>query len=189
MAGTTFASKSAGGDTGFGVARYEADGSLDTTFGKGGKVVTDFTGGAACFGVVIQADGKIVASGGSGFSDQPTFSLARYQPNGTLDDTFGTHGLVTSDLPFSPSERFAIQPDGKIVAAGPSFTLVRFNPDGTPDMTFGTNGTVTTDFGPEFASTGAGAVAIQADGNILAAGSASLSKTDSDFALARYLST
>ena len=186
-AGTTFAAKSAGGDIGFGLARYDPDGSLDTTFGKGGTVVSDFTGGAACFGVAIQADGKIVASGGTDFSAQAMFSFARYQPNGTLDDTFGTHGLVTSDLPFSPSERFAIQPDGKIVAAGPSFTLVRFNPDGTPDTTFGTNGTVTTDFGSGSASTDSGAVAIQADGNVVVAGSASLSKTDSDFALVRYL--
>ena len=184
-AGVTFAPKSVGGAVSSALARYDLDGTLDTTFGKAGETVTDLAG--VPFRVAIQADGMILASGGD-FNGTPKFTLARYEANGRLDDAFGAHGTVTSKL-LDPFAGIAIQSDGKIVAAGSSFTLVRFNADGTLDTTFGTDGEITTDFGPGFSSTGSGAVAIQADGNILAAGSASVSKTDSDFALARYLAT
>jgi uncharacterized delta-60 repeat protein len=188
VAGVTFASSKAGGAPGLAVARYDPDGALDPTFGDGGTVVTDLPGGAAAFRVAIQADGKILAMGGSAFSTGPEFTLVRYNADGSLDDGFGKHGSLVSKL-LDPFGAFAIQPDGRVVAAGTDFMLVRFNADGTLDATFGTGGKLTSDFGPGFAATDVGAVAVQADGGILAAGSASLSKTDSDFALARYLAT
>jgi uncharacterized delta-60 repeat protein len=115
--------------------------------------------------------------------------------DGTLDPTFGDAGLVTTDFGYSNPDVdpavAAIQADGKIVAAGYTnasggydFALARYNPDGTLDPTFGTAGLVTTDFG----GTGdtAYAVAIQADGKIVAGGWAIGDEYHLDFALARY---
>ena len=179
----------------FTLARYNSDGSLDATFGTGGKVTTDFFhNNDLAWAVVIQGDGKIVAAGEAVptlFSD---FALARYNSDGSLDATFGAGGKVTTDFFGSVDEAFgvAIQGDGKIVAVGrapapvtiDNFGLARYNIDGSLDATFGSGGKVVTDFfgGPDFAN----AVAIQGDGKIVAAGSASSSGTREDFALARY---
>jgi uncharacterized delta-60 repeat protein len=174
------------------VARYNPDGTLDNGFGTNGKVTTDFAGrNDEAFGVAVQADGKIVvvggadlpAPGGTGAVDED-FAVARYNPDGTLDPGFGTGGKVTTDFgsPFDQAFGVAIQADGKIVAAGSDlgdFALARYNPDGSADGTFGTGGKVTTDFGGQVEQ--AFAVAIQADGKIVAAGTAA-----GGFALARY---
>ncbi|MFD9223461.1 hypothetical protein ACFWDI_26440 [Streptomyces sp. NPDC060064] len=178
-----------GGTIDFALARYNPDGSLDSTFGTGGKVTTDFGGGGdLAFGVVVQADGKIIAAGldfsGSTFFD---FALARYNTDGSLDTTFGTGGKVTTDFGGSFDVAFGVvvQADGKIVAVGSAggiaFALARYNTDGSLDSTFGTGGKVTTNFG---GGNEARAVALQADGKIIAAG-VSTSGT-ADFALARY---
>ncbi len=190
----------------FALARYDIDGSLDATFGTAGKVITDFGGSDDALSVAIDGDGKIVVAG---YSDQwwPTgwdFALARYETNGSLDDTFGDDidsdgtpdGLVITDFANSSDVAYsvAIQADGKIVAAGrssvldvstPDFALARYDSDGSLDATFGTAGKVTTDFGAT--TDGIGGVAIQADGNIVVAGYSYQSDTGYDFALARYL--
>ncbi|MFD5426499.1 calcium-binding protein [Streptomyces sp. NPDC127084] len=183
----------ASGTFDFALARYDTDGSLDATFGTGGLVTTDF--GATnnwAFGVALQTDGKIVAAGYSNASGTFDFALARYDTDGSLDATFGTGGLVTTDFGgFDIGFAVALQTDGKIVAAGYSdvsgtidFALARYNTDGSLDATFGTGGLVTTGFGGSFDA--ASAVALQADGKIVAAGSSDASGT-SEFALARYL--
>ena len=164
-----------------------APGDLDTAFGGDGKVTTDLTRhGGLANAVAIQADGKIVAAGHS-LGPKPKFALARFRVNGTLNITFGGDGTVTTTIggDGAVANAVAIQADGKIVAAGqsfgsnPEFALARYNGDGTLDTTFGTDGKVTTDF------TGVGdvanAVAIQADGKIVAAGTGSGSPE-----LARY---
>src|SRR5205823_5199649 len=137
----------------FAVARYNADGSLDTTFGSGGTVTTNFGPGATyddADGVAIQSDGKIVVAGtcNRGGSDN-VFAVARYNADGSLDSTFGSGGTVTTDFGLGGSDdsayAVALQPDGKIVAAGATylggvpgdFALARYNPDGTLDSTFG----------------------------------------------------
>jgi uncharacterized delta-60 repeat protein len=164
----------------FALARYNADGTLDPSFGTGGQVTTDFGGfGDAANGVAIQTDGKIVAAGTG-------FALARYNTDGSLDPSFGTGGQVTTrggDDAFG----IAIQSDGKIVAAGfisfdfnQDFALARYNVDGSLD------GMVTTDFGDRSGDV-AEAVAIQADGKIVAAGGAGPCSPPCKFALARYL--
>src|SRR6266540_3094489 len=161
-------------------------GDLDPGFGRGGRVVTDFARGAEeAFAVAVQADGKLVAAGrtgeggGSALGD---WALARYRTDGTLDPSFGVGGKVAS--PFSGQIRaLALTPDGQIVAAGfigSDFALARYNADGTHDAAFGTGGGVTTGFGDMFAE--AHAVAIQADGKIVAAGHTGTVA----FALARY---
>uniref|UniRef100_A0AAU2K1G8 Calcium-binding protein n=1 Tax=Streptomyces sp. NBC_00049 TaxID=2903617 RepID=A0AAU2K1G8_9ACTN len=169
------------GDSDFGLARYNADGSLDTSFDTDGKVTTDFTGGAdQAFSVALQADGKIVAAGGR----SGDFALARYNADGSLDTSFDTDGQLTTDFtdPNDLASAVVVQPDGRIVAAGQSdrdFALARYNANGSPDTSFDTDGQLITDF--TGASDGAFAVALQSDGKIVAAG-----RSDTDFALARY---
>jgi len=190
-------------DEDFVVTRYNTDGMLDNTFGNRGKVRTDFPGLAAVpSSVVIQPDGKIVVAGGAFplFTFLGNFKVARYNPNGSLDTSFGDGGIVTTIFPAgSYASDVALQSDGKIIAAGTvfvdfiigessdtDFALARYNPDGTPDAAFGSNGQVTTDFlGFE---DDAFSILIQPDGKIVAVGSANDPATFYDFAAARYLS-
>ncbi|HYM00812.1 MAG TPA: delta-60 repeat domain-containing protein [Blastocatellia bacterium] len=196
----------AGTGSDFAVVRYNADGSLDSTFNHTGKVTTDFSGAYdEALAMRIQSDGRIVAAGwtsrGQDFSFHPSddFALVRYNVDGSLDTSFGANGKVQTDF-HSGTDRIvdlAIQTDGKLVGAGltigPSgdssttmdFGLARYNSDGSLDATFGAQGLVTTDF---FHDTDkAIAVAIQKDGNIVAVGSAVHPPFGSDFALARYI--
>lgn len=179
----------------FAVTRYKANGTLDNSFGSGGKVTTSFgPNGAGALSVAIQPNGKIVVAGRRSNGTFQRFALARYKPNGNLDtNNFGTGGKVVT--PFGPDEAVAssvaIQPNGKIVAAGfrsngtfERFALARYKANGGLDTNnFGTAGKVTTPFGPNHAR--AQSVAIDANGGIVAAGYA-LNGTYNDFALARY---
>jgi uncharacterized delta-60 repeat protein len=175
----------------FVLARYNPDGSLDASFGTGGKVTTFFGFFAQAFGLVVQADGKLVAAGFTrGAGD---FVLVRYNPDGSLDASFGTGGIVTTFFGSGEAHALALQADGKLVAAGRAvvgssfdFALARYNPDGSLDPTFGTGGIVTTDFAANFDE--ALGLALQADGKLVAAGAATFGPTqdDIDFALARY---
>jgi uncharacterized delta-60 repeat protein len=191
-------------NTDFGLARYNADGTLDTGFGHGGKVTTDFSGSFdEAQAITIQLDGKIVLAGRArtqtSTSSNDDFALARYDTNGTLDTTFGTGGKVKTDFSgvpgFDEAHALAIQLDGKIVAVGlavvstpglekDDFALARYNANGVLDTTFGSGGKVITDFSD--ANVNAFAVAIQLDGTILIAGSGSTSTTTADFWLSRY---
>ena len=80
----------------FALARYNSDGTLDATFGGGGKVMTDVSAWDVAYGVAIQADGKIVVAGSS--RSQGRFALARYDSDGTLDASFGVNGKVETDF-------------------------------------------------------------------------------------------
>ncbi len=165
----------------FTVARFTADGSLDTTFGGGdGKVTTDLGGYNWGEAVVVQSTGKIVASGWSG----GRFTLVRYQPDGSLDSGFGTAGVATTDFGTGAGVNdLVVQPDDRIVAggtAGGDFALARFHANGTLDTGFGTGGRTTTDFGTGDSAYG---LALQADGRTVAFGS----NADGVRALARYL--
>ena len=174
----------------FALARYNANGTLDATFGTGGRVTTDIGNvDNASFALAIQpADGKLIAAGSSINGTNDDFALVRYNPNGTLDGTFGTGGIVTTDFgsSFDYIEGLALQSDGKIVAAGSifngstfRFALARYNPNGTLDDTFGTGGRVTTSF--TNIDDLARAVVLQPDGKIIVAGEA-----DTDIVVARY---
>jgi len=176
--------------TQFALARYNADGSLDLSFGAGGTVTTTLGGNDSARAVALQPDGKIVAAGFSVKTPNPNtqFALARYNSDGSPDTTFGTAGQVIT--PVGPGNAqissLAILPDGKIMAAGiasngvnTDFALARYNPGGSLDPTFGTEGTILTDFnnGDDFIN----ALEVLPDGRMIAAGAAS-----NDFALARY---
>jgi uncharacterized delta-60 repeat protein len=187
-AGRTFADAGAGSQN-FALARYDVDGALDPTFGTGGRVTTDFgsyrdKGNA----IAIAGDGKIVVAGLTN-ADNEDFALARYNPDGSPDDSFGTGGKVITAFSFGSMDEaygVAIQPDGKIVAAGKSgyfFGLARYNLDGSLDDNFGTGGMVTTTFAEGDAE--ATALVIQPDGKIVASGH---TRRNSDYSivLARY---
>ena len=174
----------------FALARYNTNGSLDTTFGNGGIVTTAIgTTDDTAQAVVIQPDGKIVAAGNSdtSTSDNPAhrFALVRYNSNGTLDPTFGNGGIVTTPVG-ADAGAFGLALQGtKLVAAGFSdnrFAVVRYNANGSLDSTFGTGGIVTTPIG---VNDTARAVAIQYNGKIVVAGSTNNS-IDFDFAVVRY---
>lgn len=173
----------------FGLARYNPNGALDTSFGGDGKVRTNFTAGFdEAFDVVLQpADGKIVALGRAEWRGG-SFALARYNTNGTLDSSFGGDGKVMTNFSRGDDTAFgvAIQADGRIVAAGRAgghdgkVAVARYNTNGTLDSSFGGDGRVTTNY-TRFEDR-ADAVAIQADGRIVAAGFAASGR----FALTRY---
>ena len=202
LAGTTYMNNDFSGED-FALARYNSNGTLDTTFGVNGRVTTDFPGLASVISaVVIQPDGKILVAGGAFplFVFGGDFTLARYNPNGSLDTTFGSGGIVTTSFPGQGSYAFSLvlQADGKIIAAGTDFVnfssedssntdfgLERYNPDGSPDTTFGVGGQVTTDF--DGFNDDVFSVLIQADGKIVAVGSAKNPTNFYDFAAARYL--
>jgi uncharacterized delta-60 repeat protein len=173
----------------FALARYLPDGTLDPSFGTGGKVTTRFDRNDGATAVVVQPDGKLVAAGRAGGDENSDYALARYLPDGTLDTSFGTDGKVTTDLGgFDVVNALVVLPDGKLVAAGsagrPSdgtseSALARYLPDGTLDPSFGTGGTVRTDRGGS-----ANALVVQGD-KLVAAGDGF--GTSVDFLLARYL--
>ena len=178
-------------------------GDLDTGFAGDGRQTTDFVGSAdGGRAVVIQPDGKAVVVGHASVeSGNEDFAIARYRTDGTLDTSFSGDGRVTTDFGGrDEANAVVLQADGKIVVAGSTdsggsgsdgsgrnFALARLNPNGTLDPTFAFDGKVTTDFNGRFDR--ANAVALQADGKIVAAG-ASFPSTPAepidDFALARY---
>jgi uncharacterized delta-60 repeat protein len=204
----------------FALARYLPDGGLDTSFGKGGKVVTHFAGslpaaasrfwaGSYARALVVQPDGKLIAAGvvrlGSWWpwSITDAWAIARYLPDGRLDSSFGSEGVVTTAMTGEYMIDYAVpalaqQPDGKFIFAAHEptgrmlgkvdqfgFVVIRYLADGTIDRTFGQNGSAITSFaGGWFAS--ARAVCVQPDGKLVAAGFTVLNELD-HFALVRYL--
>jgi uncharacterized delta-60 repeat protein len=179
----------------FALARYNTDGSLDATFGSGGRAFTQFSQPAVAAGIVLQPDGRIIVAGSSAGAVSSGFALARYKMDGGLDPTFGSGGLVTTTFGVNGASgaAVALQADGKIVEVGVAFVgtqdfaVARYNPDGSPDSSFGGgSGQVTTDFSGN--NDAASAVLIQPDGRIVVVGSTSdISLSNQDFALVRYL--
>lgn len=179
----------------FGIARYNADGSLDSSFGAGGRVATSFFGDDDIpEDIALQQDGKIVVAGHADQGFSSDFAIARYNSNGALDTSFGSGGKVTTDF-FGGEDgatHIAIQTDGRIVLGGdcqaitgfPSPALARYNSNGSLDTSFGSGGRVTIDF---FSLGGSfGSIALQNDGKIVAGGSRPQEATSYDFFLARF---
>jgi uncharacterized delta-60 repeat protein len=181
----------------FTLLRFNADGSLDNTFGTYGVVHTDFINppgqDAAAYAVAIQPDSKIVAAGYTRDFNDYHFALARYNPNGSLDSSFDNDGRVATNFPGASAyaHAIAIYPSGSIVAVGnattgtnSNFAIVRYNPNGSLFTTFGGGGMVTIDF--IGLNDYARDVAIQADGKIVAVGTADLGVVyEDEFALVR----
>lgn len=187
----------ANGNSDFGLARLNPNGSRDVTFGWNGIVMTDFFGQRdQALGVVLLPDGKIVAGGyATRASTGSDLALARYNSNGSLDKTFGVGGLSIADYwgKTDAMYKLAMQPDGKLVGSGVAtrpdgttdFAVARFNVDGAPDATFGWGGRVATDF---FGQSDLGlSLLLLPDGKLIAGGLAFNPATNSqDLALAKY---
>lgn len=131
----------------FAVVRYNADGSIDTTFGSGGKVVTSFGSQSdTAYAVVVQPDGKIVVGGHANTATRGIdFALARYETSGALDASFGNNGQVVTPIRALDSRdsiyALALQTTGgevKIVAVGGEgdFIATRYNANGSVDAGF-----------------------------------------------------
>ena len=180
----------------FALARYNSDGSLDTTFDSDGKLTT-IMGGSDDWAqsAAIQADGKIVVAGYVRNGSNYDFALARYTNNGTLDATFDGDGRLIS--PITSYNDFAysmvIQSDGKIVVGGQAVStsadsvLARYTSNGTLDTTFDYDGKLISDIGGAGSEDRVMSVAIQSDGKIIAAGFTG-AWPSGYFALARYTS-
>jgi len=179
VAGNGVASNQNGYD--FAVARYNNDGSLDSSFGAGGKVTTDFfqhSDGAAS--MALQPDGKVVVVGSALMTfTKLVAAVARYNTDGSLDTGFGAGGKATIDFggDFNAATAVVLQSDGKIVIAGVlrnaqntfwSFIVARLTSSGAPDAGFG-NGGMTT--GPSIKTFNAAiGLATQPDGKIIVSG-------------------
>lgn len=181
------------------LARYNPNGALDTNFGPGGNgTVTTAIGktDSSAYGLTLDHDGRIIVAGQADNGTVKGFALARYNTDGTLDGTFGNNGTVITPVGAGAAraEAVAIQPDGKIVAAGfavdgsnrQMVAVVRYNDDGTLDTGFNSGGTVMTPIGTGNAQ--GHAVALQTDAKIVVAGKVdSASKTTFVMGAARYL--
>jgi uncharacterized delta-60 repeat protein len=174
----------------FALARFNPNGSLDTSFSGDGLQTTDFGVGAFGRKVAVQGDGKIVAVGWNTPGETADFALARYNANGSLDTSFSGDGLQTTDFFYGDGDQafdVAIQANGRIVAVGVArggatgedFALARYNTNGTLDTSLSGDGRKRTNFGGSDSAFG---LALQGDGRIVAVGAA-----NEEFALARYL--
>jgi uncharacterized delta-60 repeat protein len=188
------------------MARFTTSGQPDTSFGAGGLLNLPYGSPTQ---VAIQSDGKILVAAGESaklislFPTAQAGAITRYNSNGTVDKTFGAAGTAASAVSASA---LVLQSDGKIVVGGTitskagaplvynrvGFGIVRYDSNGSVDLTFGKEGVAITDFGTAANDSGAFALAIQADGDIVAAGAAGAEASGSfiasGFGLSRYSS-
>ncbi len=164
--------------------RFNADGKIDSTFGQNGTVRTNINSSTGlsvddAYSVAMQDSSKIVIAGTTYDYQQNRMVFIRYDNDGAIDNSFGIGGVVLLDINHLDDKAFnvAIQPGGKIVAAGETYisnhsydvALVRLTHNGTLDNAFGTNGIVTTRIGD--GGDVAKKIAFQKDGKIVVTGS------------------
>jgi uncharacterized delta-60 repeat protein len=161
------------------LARYTKRGKLDHSFGHGGKVRPNLGGTTEALALAIQPDGKLVVAGDEqvGTGNSSEFLIARFNPDGSLDSTFGKAGVtrITPGLANSAADAVQVQDDGKIVVAGIvsssngyDWAVLRLRPDGFQDISFGTVGLVSGSFGAD--ASVATDLEIQPDGRIIVGG-------------------
>jgi uncharacterized delta-60 repeat protein len=179
------------GATNIAVAKFTVHGTPDTTFGNGGGAVYGIASDSGARAVAIQPDGKIVVAGFVTESGKKSFVVLRLLADGNFDSSFGTNSAVKTAVGSGDDEikSLALQPDGKIVAAGFStsggiahYAAARYSSSGVLDAGFSTDGKVVTAVGT---TDEANAVAVQPDGKIILAGK-SLINGKYDFSLVRY---
>ncbi len=168
------------------VARFNADGILDTSFSGDGKVViTIGTASEWARGVALQPDGKIVLAGEADMGANNDFTLVRLDPNGSLDTTFSDDGKATTAIGGADDGANAVTllPDGRILAAGymfnganNDFAIARYTADGSLDTSFDGDGKMSTSVGTT-ADKGNAAV-LQPDGKVVVAGQSRVAGID-----------
>lgn len=178
----------------FSIARYNLNGSLDTSFSDDGILTTDVSNNSSdgVGSAVLQANGKIVAAGWC----NNDFAIVRYNTDGSFDTTFSDDGILTTDIinnSIDAGESVVLQPDGKIVVLGTvfrdadkaDFAIVRYNEDGSLDTSFSEDGKVIIDIASNSYDLASGIV-LQSDGKILVSGSTgSTYSSPNEFSVAR----
>lgn len=179
-------------DSAMALVRLNADGSLDSGFGSGGRAVAEFAQLDFGQAAALQPDGRIVVAGrvSQNRGDVSRFGVARFNTDGSLDAGFGSGGtLYIADLP--DAQALVLQPDGRLLAALPYsdasnrvFGLLRLNADGSRDAGFGSNGLA-------FSEAGSGAdtpsaLVLQSDGRIVVVGQTLDTTTSYDAVVARF---
>jgi uncharacterized delta-60 repeat protein len=167
------------------LTRFNADGELDNSFGSGGMQITEFEADASISDLALQKDGKIVVTGSALLG----FVMARYNTNGTLDNSFSEDGiLVPGDRgDFSSGSSVEIQPDGKIIMTGSygnvlmNYAVFRVHPDGSLDSSFDGDGLLS-----DFKAAARSAYNTSADGKIITAGVTELRRGNLHFLVSRY---
>ena len=182
----------AGSSAAFVVVRYNTDGSLDSNFDFDGIVTSAIGNSSEGLSIALQLNGKIVVAGYRSLNAVVDAAVVRYNTDGSLDLTFDSDGIVTTDISGFIDRVYSVgvQPDGKIVVAGISldslnsnFLVMRYDTNGTLDPTFDTDGIVTIDVASYNES--ARSLAIQSDGKIVVTGLSTIGTT-SFVVLLRY---
>ncbi|MBP6333954.1 MAG: T9SS type A sorting domain-containing protein [Bacteroidia bacterium] len=173
--------------------RLDSSGTLDGSFGVGGKVLTSIGSGRdRALDMVVLPNDEILLCGRSDNGTDLDFAIAKYDRNGNLSSNFGSGGKISTDISGEDDygNSIAVQTDGKIimagytgdVLAGTKFAMIRYDSLGQIDVGFGLNGKVVTDFVSHDQNYG---ICIQADHKILLAGRV-YNGSDNDFGIARY---
>jgi uncharacterized delta-60 repeat protein len=192
-----FSTPAVGPSSDFALVRYESTGRVDRRFGDNGRVLTDFSGTGStdqAFAVAIDSVGRIVVAGYSSSNAGVDFAIARYNPDGTPDNSFNSTGKVLTNFGGDDvATAVAIDVYDKIVVAGYSnaggtsdFAVARYNIDGRLDSTFNGSGRVLTDFGGGSGDFASSVVIQSSDGKVVVGGLSDASGLAYDFALARF---
>ena len=172
--------------------RYDADGSVDESFGEEGLAILDLGQGDQLVSLAIQRNGKIVIAGDFEAEDEDTdFVVARFNANGTLDESFGDQGMVTTGFnEFDDTAAVAIAQNGRIIVAGTSAEFdgpdqaifFRYNPDGSRDGSFGAGGVAGGFIGGDVGQhESVFDMALEKDGKIVVTGSILRGEEDEEF--------
>lgn len=179
------------------VARFTADGAVDTSFNGTGNLVIDDSFAEDQFnGVTVQPDGRIVVVGQGFNGSKDAFHIMRLMPDGSFDPSFGNNGQVEHLIGIDNCRAYdvALMPDGRIVSAGTSFTtgqngfdvaVVRYLPDGSFDTAFSTDGKVT--FSWSITADIGYALCLQPDGGVLVGGAEGEESVTVGIAVSRLL--
>lgn len=179
----------------FAVARFNADGTLDNSFGSGGVVTTDLgTTSDTAYAIAIQSDGKILLAGDRGSGAAANFAVVRYNADGSLDNSFGSSGVAMTDIAGNTdaARAMTLMSDGRIVVAGSALVggrtqmaVARYTTSGALDTTFDVDGKTTTSFSAGVSD--ASGVVVLPDGSIVVGGSAmTLLNGNRDFGAVKY---